>query len=284
MTASFEHVETPNAACAIFRNGPPWDGVTTATIGRYRSADEDSGAALLEQVKRKLAAEGVASVLGPMDGDTWHGYRAITETDGSPLFLMEPTAGPDVAAVFQRAGFSPVSSYMSARAQLDDAMAAAGTDPLSSIRIESWDGANAEGLLGQLFAMSSTSFSSNAFYKPISREEFLVIYQPAMAAVDPRLVLFAKDMSGAIQGFLFAIPNHVEGPRPHSVILKTYASRMKGVGRLLADELHRRARGLGFTDVIHALMHEDNHSRASSALFGATVFRRYTLFGLKLAR
>jgi hypothetical protein len=63
------------------------------------------------------------------------------------------------------------------------------------------------------------------------------------------------------------------------VILKTYASRRRGVGHLLADTFHRRALALGFTHVIHALMHVDNVSRGRSARHATSVFRRYALMG-----
>jgi L-amino acid N-acyltransferase YncA len=280
MTNAVERVERPSAACTLHRDGPAWDGRAAAAIGRFGCADAAAGVALLREIAGMLAAEGVAGVLGPMDGDTWHSYRAITWSDGSPPFLMEPTAGPEVAEVFRAAGFSPVSSYVSARARLDDAIAAAGGAGPEGVRIEAWDGSDPEGLVGRLFAMSSASFAD---YKPIGRDAFLELYRPLIGAIDPRLVLTARDGSGAPLGFLFAVPNHLEGARPRAVVLKTYASRVRGVGRLLADELHRRARGLGFVDVIHALMHEDNRSLASSAMFGAYVFRRYTLFGRRLA-
>ena len=61
--------------------------------------------------------------------------------------------------------------------------------------------------------------------------------------IDPRLVLFARDRDGTLVGFLFGLPNRLEGQHPQSVILKTYASVRRGVGHLLADTFHRaRAR------------------------------------------
>ena len=64
-----------------------------------------------------------------------------------------------------------------------------------------------------------------------------------------------------------------------AAILKTYASGLRGVGHLLADTYHRRALDMGFTQVIHALMHEDNASRDRSEKHKAHTFRRYALMG-----
>ena len=42
------------------------------------------------------------------------------------------------------------------------------------------------------------------------------------------------------------------------------------------------ARALGYTRVIHALMHEDNRSLRLSEQYGTAVMRRYTLFARPL--
>ena len=82
-----------------------------------------------------------------------------------------------------------------------------------------------------------------------------------------------------LAAFLFALPNFSEGARPASVILKTYASRVKGAGSMLANEFHARAKARGFSEVIHALMHESNLSALHSDKTGGKVFRRYALWG-----
>jgi len=105
-----------------------------------------------------------------------------------------------------------------------------------------------------------------------------------MPLVDPRFVLFARDAGGALVGFLFGMPNRLKGAAPKAVILKTYASRVRGVGHVLADHFHRAARDAGFIDAIHALMHVDNVSLERSKRYSGEVFRRYALLGRRLGR
>jgi hypothetical protein len=283
MSRSPERRERNGAACTIFRDGPLWDGHASATIGQFSCPDAVSGAALLSDAVEALRSEGYRSVIGPMDGDTWHSYRLISTSDGSPPFLMEPRSGTHDLEAFSGAGFEAISTYVSARATLEDAIGNGAPIAIDGLTIRSWDGTDAEGLIRKLFAMSAASFAGNAFFKPIAEEAFLALYRPLMAAVDPRFVLFAFTSDGAIAGFLFGMPNHLEGPRPSRIILKTYASRVRGTGRMLADTFHRTARNQGFSHVIHALMHDDNISNESSRRFNATVFRRYALMGRKLA-
>lgn len=281
MTAP-EPIAIPGARSVIHRDAPDWDGRKAAAIGGFSCDSAEAGAALLDQASRRLAAEGFAALLGPMDGDTWHAYRVVTETDGSKPFLLEPVSGPFDHAAFLATGFAPVSAYVSTRAPLDAAIGDGPPVTLPSVAVSAWDGANAEALVGQLFELSSQSFAGNRFFKPIERAAFFALYAPVLPIIDPRFVLFARDPAGRLVGFLLGLPDRTDGARPTTMILKTYASGVRGVGHLLADSLHRRAREAGFTQVIHALMHVDNPSFERSRRHGASVFRRYALMGKHL--
>ena len=57
-------------------------------------ADKVSGIKLLEAISETARKEGFKALLGPLDGDTWHAYRVVTESDGSMPFMMEPKSGP----------------------------------------------------------------------------------------------------------------------------------------------------------------------------------------------
>jgi hypothetical protein len=281
MTDNPEQLAIGTASCRIFREAPSWDGRRTAAIGQFCCASAEDGAALLTCASELLRGEGFTAVVGPMDGDTWHRYRLVVETDGSPPFVMEPTSGPHDLAAFQSAGFEPISLYASARATLAPGIESEPPFAIDGVRVEAWNGVDAQALIGRLFDLSSAGFSRNAFFKPIDRSEFFKLYEPLIPAVDPRLVLFALE-SAKLVGFLFAFPNGRIECRPDAVVLKTYASMRRGVGRLLGDTFLRTARHLGFSAMIHALMHVDNVSRQRSALHGGTIFRRYALMGRRL--
>jgi hypothetical protein len=50
---------------------------------------------------------------------------------------------------------------------------------------------------------------------------------------------------------------------------------------VLTQRLHRHARDLGFTRLIHALQHEDNSVRKLTEFYGSPM-RRYTLYSKAL--
>jgi hypothetical protein len=280
--ATVEDLAMDGAACRLFRDAPSWEARRTAAVGGFHCDSAEQGAALLSRAMQMLRAEGFAAIIGPMDGDTWHRYRLVAESDNSPPFLMEPVSGPHDLAAFSAAGFSPISQYVSTRTSLDQAIEPNEVAAPDGVSVTAWDGRDAAGLIGRLFDMSTASFSRNAFFKPIGKADFFKLYEPILPAIEPRFVLFAHDPAGALTGFLFGLPNRAEGHAPHSAILKTYASGRRGVGRLLADRFHRTARELGFRDAIHALMHVDNVSLERSGRHAGRVFRRYALMGRPL--
>lgn len=228
-----------------------------------------------------LKAEGYTALVGPMNGDTWHAYRLVTQSDGSVAFPLEPVSGEFDHAAFLQAEFTPISTYQSARTALQNAVEELPPSRPGLV-VTPWDGADAEALIGRVFNMSLAAFQRNAFYKPITREAFLELYRPIIPAMDRRFVFFARTTEGRVVGFLFAYPNMTEGSRPSSIVVKSYASAVRGAGWLLLDAVHRSAREHGFTHAIHALMHDENQSRDRSARHGGTVFRRYALMGRSL--
>jgi hypothetical protein len=274
-----ELIDAPGARLVLYRDAPSWDGEPTAALGRIAFASPDAGAALLQRAASRLRDEGVSRLVGPMDGDTWHSYRAVIEDDGTPPFLMEPTSGASDVAAFRAAGFEVIETYASARATLPEAIGPAPATPAPLI--EPWDGGDPARAFAEIHALSSAAFARNRFYRALPREAFLALYAPVVPLLVPDLILFARDPdTSELIGYLFGLPD----PRAATptVILKTYASARKGVGHHLAHAFHARAHAMGFGTVIHALMHEDNVSASRSRSHAGEVFRRYALFGLRL--
>ena len=275
-----ETLQDNGSSLSIWRDAPDWDGMRTAAIGKIKFASVDGGCALLALATSKLKEDGYAAVIGPMDGDTWHAYRSVGESDGSPAFLMEPTSGPHDVAALVKAGFEGIGTYVSTRVATQNAVGDKPV-PLPGVEIVNWDGESPEAFFTQVYALSVESFAGNAFYKPISQGDFLALYMPYVPFLKRELIFFARS-GGALVGFLFGIPNYADGPETKTAIVKTYASSMRGVGHLLLDGFHRNALALGYDTTIHALIHGDNLSFLRSRMHGGEIFRRYTLFGLTL--
>ncbi|MDP3737620.1 MAG: hypothetical protein Q8R02_09535 [Hyphomonadaceae bacterium] len=275
-----EKLGIAGASLAIYRNAPTFTGLRTAALGQFACDAAEPGAAVIRQAMARLKAEGFEAVLGPMDGNTWGRHRLVVESDGSRPFMLEPQNPRHHVDAFEQSGLKVVSRWVSAIRPSDIPPSASA--PPAWIRLRDFDLANFEAELTRIHTLSLQQFASNHFYAPISLKDFLDSYRPVLPAIDPELVLLAEDERGELKAFLFALPNYNEGPKPKTVILKTYASKVKGGGSMLANAFHERARKRGFADVIHALMHETNLSAQHSDKTGGKVFRRYALWGGRL--
>jgi hypothetical protein len=277
----------------------PLGGLPTGILGQYEAADTEAGVALLREAQRRLAAAGVARVIGPMDGSTWGSYRLALPPEAddplpdAPPFLTEPQNPPEYAAHFHAAGFTVAASYESRIApalpparpgapKLAARIAAAG------ITVRPIDANRFDDELRALFTFSTPTFGSAPFFRPIDFAGFRALYDRLRPILDPDLVLLARDRDGHLAGFVFAIPDAltaVDGC-PRRLVLKTLAVHppMLGLGTHLADAIHSLAHEKGYASVIHALMHSGNASLPLSAHYSSKLLRRYALYEWRPSR
>lgn len=277
---SHDLFETEGASLRIWRKAPSWEGRRTAALGEFACDTPEAGARLLTNAVSALAAEGFEAVVGPMNGDTWATHRLVTQSDKRAPFLMEPSNPAHYPEAFEQAGWSVIGRYASAEGPLPESITADVSPP--GFRLEPFDLARAEAELEALHRVSLAAFTRGLLYQPLSLDAFMAQYRPVLARLDPDLVVMARDETGTTQGFLFAIPDLADPSPDRAVILKTYASLKPGLGSSLARRFYGRAATKGYRRVIHALMHDDNLSARHSARLGATVFRRYALWGRPL--
>lgn len=277
------------ARCMLWtRQTPGYQGKPVGVIGAYAAEDEQAGVALLKAAVRRLGERGFELVVGPMDGSTWRRYRMVTNRGSEPPFFLEPDNPDDWPDHFQAAGFMPLARYCSG---LNEDLTI--TDPRvpeamrrladAGIAIRTIDMRRYEEELLAIHALSLEAFAGNFLYTPISAEQFLAMFAPLRAHIQPQMVLLAEQ-EGTLVGFAFGIPNLKQAERGEAIdtaIAKTIAVRPgrsgAGLGSVLLDQLQQAARRLGYRRMIHALMHENNRSRQMTARFGRP-FRQYTLY------
>ncbi|MBV9658877.1 MAG: GNAT family N-acetyltransferase [Verrucomicrobia bacterium] len=308
---SAENGGTVVARCSLWwRNTPSLAAAErTGVIGHYAASELLAGRALLEHACAQLRAAGAGgctAAIGPMDGSTWRRYRLITDRVGvgamlgeaaetaaspEPPFFMEPDNPDAWPAHFTAAGFAPLAYYFSA---LCEDLGSAETHPLlakaeervraAGVEIRTLRADHLEEELRAIYAVSAVAFESAFLYTPTTEAEFLAQYLPLAPLIRPELVFLAL-RGREIVGYLFCIPDQAEPQRHaplHTAIVKTVAvlpdRAWSGLGHVLVARAHAAARRLGFTRVIHALMHERNRSLTLSRHLGALPMRRYALF------
>lgn len=277
------------ARCSCWWSG---SGGRPGIVGHYAAADGECGAAILAHACAALATAGCTTAMGPMDGNTWRRYRLIVERGSEPAFFLEPDNPADWPQHWSTAGFSQCATYISALnddLSTEDPHTAGARARLEAegISIRPFDPAHADAELRRIFALSAVAFSRNAFYAPISEEEFLAQHRALLPCVRPELIMLAE-RNDALAGFIFAVPDLLQARRggvPDTVILKTVAVDPAvggfGLGGVLTDLAQRAARQMGFRRAVHALIHETNVSRRISDRYARTI-RRYALFSRTL--
>jgi len=275
------------ARASLWHRGTPLhDGRRVGFVGDVEARDDDALAALLHGAAAQLRAAGCELVVGPVDGDTWHRYRLVTWSDGTPPFALEPFSPLETSAAWKRAGFAPLETYASYR---DDALAE--RDPRvpvlaarlrdTGVTLRALDLDRFDDELAQIHALALRGFRDAPLFAPIGFDAFAALYRPLAPMLDPRLCPIAE-LNGRIAAALFAIRD----PRaPETVVLKTVVRdadrRLAGVGFVLTDAARSAAHALGATRAISALQHDGSVARSLAGR--AVVFRRYAVFSKELS-
>jgi GNAT superfamily N-acetyltransferase len=275
------------ARCSLWwRETSPHGGRRTGFIGAVASSDDDALSALLARAAGRLRGEGCALAAGPVDGNTWHRYRLVTWSDGTPPFALEPHSPLAAVAPWERAGFIPLETYSSLR---DDALgerdprvpALAARLRENGVTLRALNLNRFDDELAQVHALALRGFRDAPLFAPIGFEEFAALYRPLAPLLDARLCPLAE-IDGRIGAVLFAFRD----PRaPETVVLKTVVRdpdrRLAGVGFVLTDAARAAAHALGATCAISALQHDGSVARSLAER--AVVFRRYAVFSKELS-
>lgn len=289
-----DNVDKPVARCSLWwSQTPPYENHRLGLIGHYSVATGDAAGPLLQLACEQLAAHGCTLAVGPMDGNTWERYRLLTERGPRPLFFLEPDNPDEWPGQFTDHGFSVLAHYFSAvypdlTRQDRDWSNVAAELAAEGITLRTLDLTRYEEELHALFQLSRVSFRENFLYTPIEENTFLGLYRDLRDLIRPELVILAEQR-GRLVGYAFGIPDLLQrqagGGRIDTVIVKTVAIHPelagRGFGGYLTARCRDAARTLGYTQAIHALMHEANPSRR----FGggeAQAMRRYALYSRPL--
>jgi len=275
------------ARCSLWhRTTPLYDGRRVGFVGAVEAHEDDALTALLQGAAAQLRAAGCELAAGPVDGDTWHHYRLVTWSDGTPAFTLEPFSPLDAIVPWSRAGFAPLETYASYR---DDALTEHDPRVLTlaarlrdaGVTLRPLDLDRFEGELTQIHALALRGFRDAPLFAPIGFAAFAALYRPLVPLLDPRLCPVAE-VDGRIAAVLFALRD----PRtPETVVLKTVVRdadrRLAGVGFVLTDAARAAAQALGATRAVSALQHDGSVARSLAGQ--AVVFRRYAVFAKELS-
>lgn len=275
-----------------WENTIAYQGHPTGYIGNFPDRDPEAATALLQVACQELREKGCSFAIAPIDGNTWHDYRLVTEWGKHPPFFLEPNTRASLYQAFLEQDFFPIARYYSALCtdlQIRDRRLISVQKCFSDrgINIRSLNPENLEAELEKIYHIAIAAFRNNFLYQPISKTQFMALYRLILPYIQPELILIAEEGNKPI-GFLFALPDALEAQRGEAiatVILKTVAilpqRKYAGLGSILVEKCHAIAFQMGYQKVIHALMNRANPSSNISQYY-ANPIRHYVLFGKQL--
>lgn len=271
---------------------PRFRGNVAGAIGGYHADDDESADALISHALSQLASQGCTFVFGPMDQNTWHDYRFVTESDGRPLFFLEPCGSECGVIQFQRHGFQELACYFSAIVE-DLSIRSARIDRLRSafpargIQIRPMEKHRFVAEMKQIHGVATEAFRDHFLYTSICEDDFIDMYRPLESLISTDMILLAEH-AGRVVGFCFSVPDLLQAKRNEPIdtmIIKTLGvipgREFAGLGQLLLEEVQLRASEAGYRRGVHALVVEGGSMERISGRY-AIPFRRYALLGKEL--
>ncbi len=282
-------------------------GKPVGMVGFFDAVDEFEPAEIvLCAADEWLRENGCESIVGPIDGDTWHHYRFNIGPHQDPPFLLEPTNPEYYPELFIKSGFETLDRYHSLRVDSIDAV-------MPLLR-PAFDSARSQGYrfrrirldryveeLRRIYTVSTAAFCENFLYDEVSWDEFQSLYLGAKSLIRPELVWFVEDAEGTAIGFLFCLVDWYRAIASmkgrtnllaklkflwnrysaDAVNFKTLAvipeHRRSQLGGALMYHGYRESLKLGFTKANLCLIRDGN---VSSRLDGgkSRILRRYELY------
>ena len=276
-------------AAALINKDIVYQNYQTGLIGFYECVDDSNIAELLfASVEDFLRDEGCTFCIGPLNGSTWYKYR-LTDPDPHQPFFLDNYHKPWYTQQFKAHSFGSIASYNSSHIKslsvsIERVEKFEKIFSQKGIRTRSINLSHFKEDIAKIYSICIEAFRNSFLYTPISQHELTAMYMSAEKYIDPRFVLLCEDTENNPLAFIFCAPNLYEKTNK-SLVIKTVAtsqkSRGKGLGAFLVEKMHVTAFQLGFEEIIHALMHEDNVSNKVVG-DGSSIFRTYTLFGKSL--
>ncbi|MCB9262929.1 MAG: hypothetical protein H6607_11200 [Flavobacteriales bacterium] len=250
--------------------------------GNYQCVPNPEVSTQLFDALKSLAIQtDITSIIGPMNGSTWHSYRYSNYI--SNPFFMEYVHKDYYVEQWKNAGFLVCETYCSNTEQFDPLKQFLGMDEFLTEKELTTKKFGQEQLI-DIHGFCNQVFSKNPLFSPISLNEFLELYTPLLPYFDPNLIDLIYDQNQLV-GLLLAIADPKD---PSTVIVKTIArhpdKKYNGLATVLSNRFYKKAVEMHFQTMIHAYMHLENSSTFVSKKYGGSVFKEHILFEYDLKR
>ncbi len=241
---------------------------------------------LFNSIKNYAKKNNYDFLIGPMEGSTYNKYRL--KVSNNPSFLFDVDNKDYYPRLFKSEGFKVIGSYCSTlyKNLNRDYSRIEKFDKFfknKGIVIKQLDLANFDCEIKRIFKVCKVSFTNNFLYSPISFNQFYNMYEPIKKIINPEFILIAENEKKEPAAFVFCYDDYLN-KTAKTLVIKTLAQipnpKYKGLGSYLVELIHKKAFSLGYNQIIHALMHDNNVSK--NILKNGEIYQQYELLGVEL--
>ncbi len=234
-----------------------------------------------------LRERGCTRVMAPMAVCSWFDHRVVEDALEAAPMAHEPTAS---GRRWLASGYEPVRRYASLVVAHDAvegaAMGAAAALSARGFSLEALEGpvrrAELRSLLAAAALLAERVFGDDELFAPVDADVLAAWHEPARATLDPRLLLRARDPSGAVVGVAWALPDTADVARGWFALRTLFLDprlREASLGAWMAGAVHRAARRAGYTAGVQCMVPVGGDGRPHAQ---GQVVRRYALLGRHL--
>jgi hypothetical protein len=263
-----------------------------ATVGFYECINDPEAAKVLLERAEKYAKEELKAdyLVGPVDYATWFEYRFIHPSP-NPQIYSEPFNPDHYIPQFEDFGFGEIASFQSSITEKPiiykhyDRVEKKFKE--NGVEIRTMDFFTKDHLK-EFYELEKICWSRQFLYMDIPYEEYHMIRQKLPETLNKDLSFAFVHPEYGIFGFIYAYEDFYD-PTGKTIMIKSIGSLMKrdlaGIGGYTTTLMHKKAFGMGYERIIHALMRTDNMSAAAKSFNDEDkmqVYKQYSLYGKPL--
>lgn len=275
----------------------------TGVIGWYQcDADQEISDTLLNAAVSACRKMGCTSVIGPMNGNTWHHYRFNINSE-VPLLPGDPYNPQYYVDFWKKFGFKTFKNYLSSIADKDHFVPMSIEDGKKladqyQLEVDFFPKNLDDETLGKLYDFYNICFQGNPLFTKISKDAYRDITSKAAQILNYEHSLLIKDKKGFPVAVLLSYHDvYYEAYKKGSVkapehahkklLIKTIAThpnwQNKKIGTLMVNFIYNRAHENNYDEIFHLLMYQNNISaKKGEEKFTTQNSRRYELFKMDL--
>lgn len=251
-------------------------------IGQFESIrDNKVMLELLTAAERIILDQGKRSVVGPMNGSTWHPYRFRIFPERP--FFSEFIHKDYYLKAWCQHGFTSHQLYQSNLAVLDRSLCVPQSqDYYAKRNLTKRSFSLEKGDLTHIHRLCNNFFVNSPMFSHLSLDAFLELYGGLIPFLDSNLIDLVFDGEELV-GLFFAIPDHYkEGRVVVKTLVRNPSQKYRGLAQAMTCDFYTNVLEMGYTEMIHAYIHTNNASANISNTFSGKSYQKYTLLSKDL--